>query len=186
MPPGHQPTERLARDFHFGDEEAYDYFFRLYFQALCLFARRILQHQSEPEDIVQECFIKLWHKRSRVTNPEAIKSFLYRTVQNACLDFLKSKQAQIKVVSISDDILTDNPFQNSEAAIVEAELLREIHQLVNGLPERIREVFQLYYLEGKSETEIGQLLHTSPHTVRNQRVRAIALLRQRIGSTSSV
>ena len=171
--------DAVGRNFSFGEEEAYDYFFRLYFRALCLFARRILQGQCEPEDIVQECFVKLWQKRTSINSSAAIKTYLYKTVQNACLDFIKSKQAKLKIVSISEDLLTENPFQNTEAAIIEAELVRQIHLLAENLPQRIQAVFKLYYFEGRSENEIGELMQTSIHTVKNQRIRALALIKSR-------
>ena len=41
------------------------------------------------EDLVQDVFLKVWQKRTFLFLKEGIKTYLYRSVQHACLDYLK-------------------------------------------------------------------------------------------------
>ncbi|MBN8876800.1 MAG: RNA polymerase sigma-70 factor [Sphingobacteriales bacterium] len=166
--------------FPIGEDNTYDYFFRLYFKALCFFAQNILRDKYSPEDIVQDCFVKFWQKRAGIKNPESVKTYLYRMVRNACIDKLRSKELRTKIVPVPHDLSEEDQYIIYEDNLIKSELLRDIYLQMNELPDRIKQVFQLYYLQGKNETEIGQMLKTSPHTVRNQRVRGIALLRRKV------
>ena len=45
------------------------------------------------EDLVQDVFLKVWQKRTFLFLKEGIKTYLYRSVQHACLDYLKHQEA---------------------------------------------------------------------------------------------
>ena len=180
MPSGKKQTsEQYAQAFQLGEEKAYDYFFRLYFRSLCYFARNILHHTHDAEDLVQECFAKLWHKHSSLNNPSSIRNFLYSTVRNACIDLLRKKKQYVNSCNFEESI-TEDPQTVYEDTLIKAEVLREIYKSMESLPARMKEVFQLYYLQGKNDREISELLNISPNTVRNQRTRALAWLRKKI------
>ena len=183
MPSG-QPniSNQFVQAFQLEEEKAYDYFFRLYFRPLCFFARNLLHHEHDAEDLVQDCFAKLWQKHSIMAHPEAIGSFLYTTVRNACIDVLRRKKVRLQTVAITEDIGDDHPDILFEDALIKTELMAQIYQFIQELPPRISEVCQLYYIAGKNDWEISELLHTSYHTVRNQRQKAICLLRQKLVS----
>ena len=46
------------------------------------------------EDFVQDAFLKVWEKRADFYFVAAIKSFLYMSVRNACLDYLRHQKVQ--------------------------------------------------------------------------------------------
>jgi RNA polymerase sigma-70 factor (family 1) len=169
----------LAEAFGRGEEKAFDYLFRAYYGALCLFAGNYLEIPDDARDLVQDCFVKLWSRRTALKNPQAIRSFLYTTVRNACLNVLRSKNR----ISLRDplepagfrDPLEDKWLEK----VVEAETLREIYVHVQSLPPRTREVFLKFYLEGKDCNAIALDLHRSPSTVRNQKNKALTILREK-------
>lgn len=169
----------LARDFEPGEEAAYDHLFREYFPALCYFARRFLKQMHDPEDLVMDCFAKLWEKRVSLQPAETVKTFLYTTVRNACIDLLRKKNISLIPVETQEGYLSDGE-ADFVTFLVEAEVFREIFSAAEHLPRQIKKVFQLYFVEGKTEREISDELNTSYHTVRNQRQRAIALLKEKL------
>jgi RNA polymerase sigma factor (sigma-70 family) len=112
--------------------------------------------------------------------PEAIKNFLYTAVRYACIDLLRKKS----ILTIPVEAQLEEYLPDTEADfithLVEAEVMREIYSAAEHLPQQIKKVFQLYFVEGKSEREISDELKTSYNTVRKQRQRAVVLLKEKL------
>jgi RNA polymerase sigma-70 factor (family 1) len=162
--------------FQKGDPDALQSLLKQFYSPLCLFADRLLRDQAAAEDIVGESFIKLWNKRSNFESLQNIKAFLYITVRNACLNYLK----QAKRDSLNQKQLAYITGEKEEFVLnemIRAEVLKEIMQEIEKLPEQCGKVLRLGYLEGLRNQEIADLLQVSVHTVKNQKARAIQLLK---------
>jgi RNA polymerase sigma-70 factor (family 1) len=166
--------------FQQGQPRAFSYVFDHYYHALRFFANRLIQDQPAAEDIAQETLIKLWEKHSGFHSPQAIKAFLYITTRNACFNFLKRAQSGAKNHKLwlntwdeSDDFILNH--------LTKAEVIREIYIILEMLPPECRKVMRYYFIEGKENHEIAQLLNISIHTVKNQKARAIYLIRKKLG-----
>ena len=171
--------DNITQAFQSGDEAAFDLFFRRHFQSLCFFANKILNNEEEAKDIVQDAFIKLWKISDTIRNRGAIKSYLYMIVRNECLDKvekIKKETAVIKSISIPEDEWDDA----SITEVVHAETIKRVYDMIEELPKKMREVFKLYYVSGKNYSEIAATLHTSPETIRKQRIRALILLKGKL------
>lgn len=170
----------MAQVFGPGEEAAFDQIFREYFPALCYYARRFLKHAHDPEDLVMDCFTKLWEKHVSLRNPEAIKNFLYTAVRYSCIDLVRKKSIPTIPVEVHlEEILPDTE-ADFTAHLVEAEVMREIFSAAEYLPQQMKKVFQLYFIEGKNDREISDELKTSYNTVRNQRQRAVVFLKEKL------
>lgn len=165
-----------------GEEKAYDKLFRTYFAGLVLYARSIIKEDAIAKDIAQDSFIKLWKHRAAINKGEAAKSYLYTVVRNACIDYI-NKQARW-TTSVKNWQPQDQQIENGyDEQIVHAETMRIIFQAAENLPPVMREVFRLYYVEGKTYKEISELYGTKEDTIRKQRRRAIEILRKEVGLT---
>ncbi|MCY1383984.1 hypothetical protein D9M69_721730 [compost metagenome] len=58
-----------------------------------------------------------------------------------------------------------------------AEYIQQLYVQVQHLPERCREIFNLYFFERQTTKEIAALLNISEQTVRNQKTKAVAILK---------
>lgn len=164
-----------------GDPDALQSLLKQFYNPLCLFAERLLADRAAAEDIVGESFIKLWHKRTDFETVQNIKAFMYITVRNACLNYLK----QSKRDSLSKKQLAYLTGEKEEFVLnemIRAEVLKEIMNEINNLPEQCGKVLKLGYLEGLKNQEIANLLNISVHTVKNQKARAIQLLKLRLSN----
>jgi RNA polymerase sigma-70 factor (family 1) len=164
--------------FRQGEEKAYDFFFRQYYTSLCFFANRLLNNQTDAEDIVQDCFTKLWSRRTSFDKSETIRSFLYSTVKNACIDRLRKNQSH-ELSRNGFIYLNESAEQSCLEGITRAETLREIYTLINHLPTRMQQVFRMFYIDGMNYAEIASYFKTSPETVRKQKAKALSLLREK-------
>lgn len=135
-------------------------------------------------DIVQNVFLKLWnHDRSffSMTDRTAQQLYLYKCVSNACQDYLK----HIKVTENHSDAIINSirlqevhwydSFMDKEEHSLK---MKQLMSLVQKLPPRCREIFQLHYIEQKSCPEIAAMLGLSVRTVETQVYKALQFLRK--------
>lgn len=159
-----------------GDESALSYFFKLHQKSLGYFALRMIEDEAEAEDIVAGCFVKLWEHRIDFENADKLKSFLYVSCRNACLNHLR----HLKVKSAAQDVYHQELESSSKDVlynIVESEVLQAIHREIEMLPENYREVFKRIYFGHQKTDEIALELGINVQTVRNYKNRSVALLK---------
>lgn len=162
--------------FRAGKESSLAYFFKVHHRSLCFFASKIVNDPFQAEDIVADCFIKLWNRRDTFETPENIKAFLYIACRNNCLNYLRDLKRRTDAQELyfqqldlqSDEILYD---------IIDTEVVNILGREIEGLPDKCKKVFKLIYLEGKNTDEIAAALNLNVQTVRNHKTRAIELLR---------
>jgi RNA polymerase sigma-70 factor (ECF subfamily) len=130
------------------------------------------------KDIVQEVIFEMWKKKDTIEFTASIKSYLFRSVHNRSLNFLKAKSNNLS--DIEDyDIPVDEPEKNQQ--LLDAELLSEkIKNEIDNLPEKCRIVFILSRYEEKSYKEISEMLDISIKTVENHVSKALKLLRKNL------
>lgn len=175
-PKGKEEEDSWIKAFGRGEEKALAYFFEVHYKSLGYFANRLVQDSFQAEDIVAECFVKLWKGDRAVKDADSIKAFLYISCRNACLDYLRHLKVKTQVQQIYF-----NELEKSEetilANIVESEVMDMLAGEIELLPEKCREVFKLIYFDHKKTDEIAEELGISPKTVRNHKAKAIELLK---------
>ncbi len=92
------------------DKTLFEQLFREHFVQLCHFAQGFIYDLDEAKEIVQEVFTNLWLKRDEITTEKSIKSYLYTSVRNRCLNFIrdhKKFQSQLLDIDIADFDMQD-------------------------------------------------------------------------------
>lgn len=163
-------------EFRIGNDQALAFFFDLHYKSLCYFATRLVQSDSEAEDIVSDCFFKLWQHRENFKTEPNIKAFLYISCRNACLNYLKHLKRRNSAQQLYFNQLEEGE-ETILYQIIETEVLQILDAEIEALPEKCKKVFKLIYLEGKKTDEIAAALNLSVKTVRNHKARAIELLK---------
>lgn len=132
------------------------------------------------EDLVQDVFLKVWQKKLFKLLTEGIRTYLYRSVQHACLDYLKHQDVKGDYVkSVTTRLKIEEIYYNDDpqSFFSEDERLALIYQEMEKLPEKCREIFTMSYLEERKTSEIAALLNLSPRTVEAQLYKALKILR---------
>lgn len=162
----------------FSKKNDIEHLFNTYYARLCLFAHKIIENKEAAEDIVQDVFVKIWNKSIDVTEPAAIKSFLYLSVRNACLNYLRHVGVEQKFLDSQNSNSTevDKVLEN----IIRAEVLGEVHRAIESLPAGCRQVLKLAYFESLKNDAIAKELGVSINTVKTQKQRALQLLRMKL------
>lgn len=177
LPSEHNSDLDLLRSIAEGNEDAFESLFRLMFRPVTLYILTLVGDSALAEDIGQETFIKLWKSRGRLSKVENIKSYLYRIAHNEAIN----RMTKEKRMATEPEMPYREIPANIDIArhIILTETIEQLHNVIETLTPKVKQVFQLYYLDGRSTEEISRLLKTSVNTVMNQRKQALKVIRER-------
>ena len=71
------------------DATAFRMLYKTYYKALVCYAIQITGESGAAEDIVQELFSTIWEKQMSFKSLVSFKAYLYNSVRNASIDYLK-------------------------------------------------------------------------------------------------
>lgn len=129
-----------------------------------------------PEDIVQDSFIKLWNHCNEVSINKA-KSFLFTVANNSTLNNLRHQKVILKYQKNSQKNYTN---ESPEFLMEETEYMQKYQKALSNLTDGQREVFLLNRIEGKKHKEIASLLGISAKAVEKRLYGALKKLRKDI------
>ena len=174
----------IIAEFKRGKPRAFEIIFNKHYGALCYFAYEFLGERDASEDVVTDVYVKLWMIRDDFDHLRAIKSFLYVSVRNACLNYLRrGRMIDAHKKSLVPDLLLEEQNDYVMGKIFEAEVIREIHESIESLPPQCRRVLRLT-LQGMTTEDIALTMGLSQQTVRNTKVRATEALRKRLAENA--
>ena len=130
------------------------------------------------EDIVQELFVAIWEKRITFLSFVSFRVYLYNAVRNASIDYLKHQDIEEQYISSVSDAYREI---SVEQDLQEEEIRRLLYREIDGLPEKMREIF-LMYMDGRKNEEIASILQISVETVKTQKKRAVKQIKSKLGS----
>ena len=143
------------------------------------FALKLVRDDDAAKDIVHMVFLNLWEKRDTVTEQEKIKSYLFRSIHNRSLNYIRD-QKKFTDPSGYEQWETASAYTKSADFMEERELEDKINRALDSLPEKCREVFLLSRFEGKKYAEIASELKISVKTVEGHMSKALRLLKQQL------
>lgn len=172
-----QSVHDLIFQFNQGNSRAYTTIYNLCAPGTYYFARRFVGDREVAEDITADTFIKLYRLHANFESLPNIQAFLRITARNACLNYLRD----LKLKTQQKQDLLYLLMQDQEKAFPEdqyqAELLQRIYEEIEKLPRKSKQVFKLAYMEGLQNEEIAKLLNINYQSVKNQKARALKILR---------
>ncbi len=169
------PTDTAGRAFH----ELFD----RYYTRLVAFAARILAQTDEPydaaTDVVQNLFVSVYERRD-ADAPDNVKSFLFSSVRNACLNVLKHQKIVRKYEDEAQNTVSEIAPQadDADALIEQSEADAKIAGALATLPDQCRRIFSLSRFDGLSNQQIAEQLDISKRTVETQISNALKTLRK--------
>ena len=155
---------------------AFKEIFKLYYHPLCMYAYRYVQDDTITDDFVQDAFLNFWERRGEFHALAAIRSFLYLSVRNACLNWLKHLSVRQRNEMDFASFLQEEP---EDDFILEDTVHAKLYAAIEELSDRTREIV-LMALKGASNPEIASTLGVSQNTVKTVKLRAYRVLRKKL------
>jgi RNA polymerase sigma-70 factor (ECF subfamily) len=161
------------------DEAAFGEFYGRYGRAVYAVVVRLIGDRAGSEDAVQQAFINVWRAAAGYRRERGpVTGWLYAIARNAAVDALRLRAA----ASLWEvpDLPDDGPGPDERASAAE-EAFR-IHAAVDRLPDHEREVIELAYFDGLSQSEVAARLGAPLGTVKTRTRRALAHLADRLAA----
>tara|TARA_R110000868_G_scaffold291467_1_gene551831 strand:+ start:112 stop:681 length:570 start_codon:yes stop_codon:yes gene_type:complete len=162
-----------------GDRKAFSRIVESYYDDVYWYAKSLSRDEALAKDMVQEAFLKLWKKRKKVKEGTVIKGWLYKSVKNNFLDYIKKYKRETRFLEIT--YLETLDFIVSKEN--ETDLKRKvgiIEKEIEQLPNKCNKVFNLSKKEGLTNNEIADYLGISIKTVEGHLTKALKILRKKL------
>lgn len=165
-----------------GSEKAFSELYYSYYSYLNAVALYYLLDKEVSAEIVDDVFVNIWNKREALSYP--IHYYLIRSVQNGCLNHIRSQRIQQNIMDAHRDQMLafqENYIQSTPVPLQYVEMRQteeEIRLAVDQLPLKCRKVFEEYFYAGKNVDVIADDMNLTVSTVRVQLKNATDRLKQ--------
>ncbi|SKA09447.1 RNA polymerase, sigma-24 subunit, RpoE [Chitinophaga eiseniae] len=170
--------DQLWRQITLDDQDAFATVYHRYWKVLYLRARNMLSDGDLAQDIVQEVFISLWHRRQEVEILH-LKAYLFQAVRFQELKALRNLKSDTnfyeRLAHISKDLLQHEPLAFKELDSV-------LQRVVAAIPEDQRTIFSMSRDEGLTYREIADRMEISVKTVEKKISQALRTIRKGMDS----
>ncbi len=129
-------------------------------------AKSIVINEKDCEDAVQEAILIAYDKISSLRNERFFKTWLIRILINECYRLTRKRKG---VVSF-EDYMADKEYPEGQTD-------NELRDAIMELPQKIRTVIVLHYIEGYGIEEIGYMIKIPSGTVKSRLHKGRKLLR---------
>ena len=151
--------------------------FRYYYATLCSHAARFVYSQNIAEDIVTEVFEIFWAKEIYKNIDLSYRNYLYASVRNTSLNYLKREFKKHKYLELSSAENEVNPNQNPYQHIKFDELSLLIEKTIQSLAPKCQTVFVMSRFEGLKNREIATQLNITEKAVEAHITKALVKLK---------
>jgi len=138
---------------------------------------KYVKDMDSAKEIVQDFFVKLYERRLSVVIDTSLKSYLYRSVYNSCINHIshiEMRSRHLKNIAIQ----LENEFADNHISTIE--LQNRIYASIESLPDQCKRIFKMNRLEGIKNDQIAEKLKLSKRTVETQISKALKIMRKKL------
>jgi len=136
--------------------ECFKMLYEHYVKTIYGFCLRMLNNQQDAEDAVQTIFHNLFRNISGFKFKSKFSTYLFSITHNVCFDSINKRK------NIIDDLE-----KAENLSIIIPDVKEDLSMAISKLPERTRECFILFAIEGYPQNEIADLLNIKIGTVKS-------------------
>jgi RNA polymerase sigma-70 factor (ECF subfamily) len=154
------------------DRVAFELLYQRYVRSVFGLALRRLRDRQRAEDAVQETFTSVWRSAGSY-RPERgpAAPWLYAIARNAIVDRMRARN---EPPAEAPDLASDEPGPSDRA---ESSFVSwRVHRALEELTDKEREVVELAYWSGLSQSEVAEFLHIPLGTVKTRTRSALSRL----------
>jgi len=181
-------ARELVKRFKQGDQSAFAELVQAYRKPLYYVILKIVNNETDAEDLVTETFIKAFENIDKFDERFAFSTWLFKIGNNLAIDFLRKKKRSVPTVSLSDkvssadedsptyeEVLKEKTQDTSELVHYRLEA-EHVKKIMDQLPKDLKEILELKYIQELTHQEIAKKLNIPIGTVKGRLARARKLL----------
>lgn len=177
--------KKLVSQLKKGDVNAFDRLFKEYSDKVYNFCRRLLNKESDAEDVTQEVFIALWNNREKIDPDASISAYISGIARNQIFSVYRKRYYSQRYLLHLSHTGTKNESVTEDT--INYRQLNELFQKhLEKLPPKRREIFKLSRIDGLSYKDIAQKLDISENTVDVQIRKALDYFREKFLNYSAM
>ncbi|MFP4314131.1 MAG: sigma-70 family RNA polymerase sigma factor [Alphaproteobacteria bacterium] len=168
---------RLAK----GDHQAFCVLVRRHTQRFYGCAYRICLHENDAEDVVQDCFLKLWDRPALWQKGQGAKftTWFYRVVSNRALDIVRKRQCAERTGGDELDAAASGDV-GQEGMLQITQEQKALEAALSELSERQRQALNLCFYDGFSNKEAAEIMGLGVKALESLLMRAKNALREKM------
>lgn len=168
-------VEKLKKD----DIAAFNELYNRYHGRVYHLALKFLPCNEDAEEIVQTVFVALWENRAKIDVQQSFESYFFSIARYNIYKALRKAVYRQGYLEYMRQNHSDSSFVTEELILFN-ELDTVVHELLEKLPPKRREIIRLHREEGLSYNEIAERLSITNSTINTQLTKAISYIRQHI------
>jgi RNA polymerase sigma-70 factor (ECF subfamily) len=183
--PSDDPYADLVRASAGGDADALEALLMRAQQVAYRFSLLVCGHPEDAEDVMQDALIRTYQHVGTIKDPSAFRTWLFRTVRNACLMKRRRRvQEPARMESVEPDTASDvaSHDRGPDDLAINAWLGRTLREALAKLPPAYRMVVLLREMEGLSTREVAEVTGLTEDNVKTRLHRARTMLRESLES----
>lgn len=171
----------LVRRIAGGEQEALAQLYDRYSSLLMTLARRILRREADAEEVLQEVLLQVWNQAHRYeTSRSSVTTWLVLLTRSRAIDRLRSLQSRDRTLNSYQEETASVSHASAAAAgnVLTRERRHRLGQVLGELPEEQRQVLELAFYSGMSQSEIAAQVGIPLGTVKTRTLLAMRKLRK--------
>ena len=168
-------VERVAAGDQLALAELYDRFASL----LLALSRRVVGSEPAAEEILQEVFFQVWNQASRYDRSRSsVSTWLVLITRSRSIDRLRSRQVKERTLtSLKSENSQTHAIPEGPGSVLLGQRRQRLRQQMHQLPEEQRQVLELAFFKGMTQSEIAAMTGIPLGTVKTRTLLAMKKLR---------
>lgn len=165
------------------DYNAFTALYERYWNQLLKIALKKIGDEEDALDTVQELFVDFWQKRGSLNIEKSVETYLVSALYHKVFMLFRKRGLEEKHLTSYAYHLeqADEAYGiEDDPELIHTALVGFVAETIEGMPEKMREVFNLKYRHSLSIMEIASTLNISTQTVKNQLTNALSKLRKAV------
>ncbi len=165
-----------------GDEEAYHYVFKTYYEPMCILASTILHDDFLAQAAVSDVISHIYEIRENLTIHSNLRSYLMTSTRNTCINITgtKVKRTEHTFSALRDEemghIYSGSDGTTPQGKLLDNELSSLMSDFINKMPEPAKSAFIMSRYKGMTYREIAVQEGVSANTIKFRIKNALKLI----------
>ena len=156
-----------------GNRQALKQLHDRYFNQMCLYTLKSIGESGVVEEIVSDCFIKIWESRDKINIKTSVKHYIFLMLRHNITDFYRERRFLTESIDRIQEPAQEEVFDEQYQDAI-------LFSFIEKLPDQRRKILEMAVFDSMTYSEIAEKLKISRNTVKTQIARAYRFLKENL------